>query len=243
MKASEGFQLPKEFEGFVSNADSLLQQFQRLEVEDAVTMIIHLDQDSQYATSVSDALLLLDKLTASIEEISNSFIWFKDSLKLSLIIPTEKNAPLFFRGVVKFGDSIEDEWFISYIALKISQNVPISISLTDSDGEFILIEAAEFIPDWIDPENCENRVWIRNGKVHIISIEEAGRNIKDCGINLKAALETLQSRPRDTIASRKIQEAIEQVLSRMMILNVYNCMCRYFCKLSLLFYFCNFNAL
>jgi hypothetical protein len=54
------------------------------------------------------------------------------------------------------------------------------------------------------------RVWIRNGKVHIISIEEAGRNIRDSGINLKVALETLQNRPHDTIASRQIQKAIEQ---------------------------------
>jgi hypothetical protein len=157
MKASEGFKLPKEFEGFVSNADSLLQQFQRLEVEDAVTMIIYLDQASQHVFDISYALLLLEELTASIDEITNSYIWFKDSLKLSLIIPTEKNDPLFFRGIVKFGDSIEDEWFISYIALKLSQNFRISISLTDSDGQFMLIEAAEFIPDWIEPDNCENR--------------------------------------------------------------------------------------
>jgi hypothetical protein len=157
MKASEGFKLPKEFEGFVSNADSLLQQFQRLEVEDAVTMTIYLDQDSQKVSDISNALLLLEKLTASIDEISNSYIWFKDSLKLSLIIPTEKNDPLFYRGIVKFGDSIEDEWFISYIALKLSQKICISISLTDSDGQFMLIEAAEFIPDWIEPDNCENR--------------------------------------------------------------------------------------
>jgi hypothetical protein len=54
------------------------------------------------------------------------------------------------------------------------------------------------------------RVWIRNGKVHIISMEEAGRNIRDSGMNLKAALETLESRPHDTIASRQIQGAIEQ---------------------------------
>lgn len=31
-------------------------------------------------------------------------------------------------------------------------------SVTDSDGEFLLIEAAESLPNWVTPENAENRV-------------------------------------------------------------------------------------
>jgi hypothetical protein len=30
--------------------------------------------------------------------------------------------------------------------------------VTDSDGEFLLIEAAEYLPDWANPETCEQRV-------------------------------------------------------------------------------------
>lgn len=30
----------------------------------------------------------------------------------------------------------------------------------DSDGEFMLIEAAEFLPSWVKPSNSENRVRI-----------------------------------------------------------------------------------
>lgn len=30
----------------------------------------------------------------------------------------------------------------------------------DSDGDFLLIEAANTLPDWITPENAENRVSI-----------------------------------------------------------------------------------
>lgn len=28
----------------------------------------------------------------------------------------------------------------------------------DVDGEFLLIEAADYLPSWANPENCENRV-------------------------------------------------------------------------------------
>ena len=30
--------------------------------------------------------------------------------------------------------------------------------MTDNDGEFLLIEAADTIPKWLDPETAENRV-------------------------------------------------------------------------------------
>ena len=32
-------------------------------------------------------------------------------------------------------------------------------SVYDSDGEFLLIEAAEALPAWVSPSNAENRVW------------------------------------------------------------------------------------
>jgi hypothetical protein len=34
-------------------------------------------------------------------------------------------------------------------------------SVIDSDGEFLLIEAAECLPNWADPVNCHQRVAIR----------------------------------------------------------------------------------
>jgi len=31
-------------------------------------------------------------------------------------------------------------------------------SVQDSDGEFLLIEAAEYLPKWLNPDTAENRV-------------------------------------------------------------------------------------
>ena len=30
--------------------------------------------------------------------------------------------------------------------------------MNDNDGEFLLIETADFLPDWLEPETSENRV-------------------------------------------------------------------------------------
>lgn len=32
------------------------------------------------------------------------------------------------------------------------------IRIEDNDGEFLLIEAADFLPKWLDPDNSANRV-------------------------------------------------------------------------------------
>lgn len=58
-----------------------------------------------------------------------------------------------------FGDNIEDEWFIIYVILELSKKYPhLIIQITDNDGDFLLIEAADYLPSWANPENTENRV-------------------------------------------------------------------------------------
>lgn len=62
-------------------------------------------------------------------------------------------------STVQFGDNIEDEWFIVYLVLEITSLYDdIVCQVNDSDGEFLLIEAADFLPNWINPDNAENRV-------------------------------------------------------------------------------------
>lgn len=38
------------------------------------------------------------------------------------------------------------------------QMFTVQFRVVDSDGEFLLIEAAEFLPNWASPENCDQRV-------------------------------------------------------------------------------------
>ena len=65
----------------------------------------------------------------------------------------------FLRGRTNYGDSIEDEWLIVYLLRELSRQFPEAwIKVVDTDGEFLLIEAANALPRWLNPEVADNRV-------------------------------------------------------------------------------------
>jgi hypothetical protein len=62
-------------------------------------------------------------------------------------------------GSVNFGDNIQDEWFIVSLLFKLSREIPgLVVRTVDADGEFMLIEAAENLPSWANPNTCKQRV-------------------------------------------------------------------------------------
>ena len=69
------------------------------------------------------------------------------------------------------GDNIEDEWFITWILLQITSKFRnTTATVSDSDGEFLLIESSDVLPSWLKPEVAVNRVFLRHGKVHVIPL-------------------------------------------------------------------------
>lgn len=100
-------------------------------------------------------------------------------------------------GSVLYGDYLEDEWFVTWLLFQLSSGVadsfkcpmdkrcscgqghegylsPLSsldllLHVTDADGDFLLIEAADALPSWMQPNNTENRVFIRSGQLYAIS--------------------------------------------------------------------------
>lgn len=67
--------------------------------------------------------------------------------------------PCHLLSTICFGDNIEDEWFIVHLLLEISKIYNhLIIQVEDNDGDFLLIEAADYLPPWANPETTENRV-------------------------------------------------------------------------------------
>lgn len=83
---------------------------------------------------------------------------------------TETLAGLvYLDGATDYGDAIEDEWLIVYLLRQLTlSNAEVWVRLSDSDGEFLLVEAANVLPKWLNPEMDQNRVWINSGKLFII---------------------------------------------------------------------------
>lgn len=66
---------------------------------------------------------------------------------------------MYFHGMTNFGDSVDDEWLIVYILRELSNRFQdLWIKIVDTDGEFLLIEAANALPRWLNPEIADNRV-------------------------------------------------------------------------------------
>ena len=62
-------------------------------------------------------------------------------------------------GRTCFHDNVQDEWLIVYLLFELCCYHPdLVVMVTDSDGQFLLIEAAHHLPKWLKPETSENRV-------------------------------------------------------------------------------------
>ena len=114
-------------------------------------------------------------LNALEKKFLKEYIWQRDSLKLDLV---REEHQWLLKGRSNYGDSVADEWLIVYFLREQSKEFKDAwIRIYDSDGEFLLIEAADALPKWLSPEVAENRVWINSHRLLIIPLgkeEEPG---------------------------------------------------------------------
>ncbi|CAM9522437.1 unnamed protein product [Phaeothamnion confervicola] len=100
---------------------------------------------------------------------TNDYLWHRERFSLSVHVPANGVAEPHLRGLTVVGDSVDEEWFITFLVYEITKRFPsIAASITDGDGEFLLIEAARELPPFLDPSNSANRVWVRRGRLHFV---------------------------------------------------------------------------
>ncbi|KAK8120062.1 hypothetical protein PG999_004182 [Apiospora kogelbergensis] len=102
--------------------------------------------------------------------LTKDYIWQRDSLSLEV---KNDGGLLYLHGASYYGDSIEDEWLIVYLLRELSKTSSnLWVRVSDSDGEFLLVEAANVLPTWLSPEIDTNRVWINQGRLHLIPLHD-----------------------------------------------------------------------
>lgn len=110
------------------------------------------------------------------------YIWHREPPSISVVCSPSSNRPstttystqpsphvLFHLRTG--GECIEDEWFATHLLIRASTHFSaqhLCISVEDEDGQFLLIEAADYLPEWVSPEAVTNRVWIYDGHLHLI---------------------------------------------------------------------------
>nr|CAD7260029.1 unnamed protein product [Timema shepardi] len=127
-------------------------------------------------------------------------------MALGIRIMAQDNSPHLY-GATHYGENIEDEWFIVFLLLQLTKEIDdIVIRVVDTDGEFLLIEAAEYLPKWANPETCEQRVYLYRGGLHLVPLTEG--NSQEHVLEVKEGVAQVRRDPTGTMVHPNIQEAV-----------------------------------
>ncbi|KAJ9461483.1 hypothetical protein DIPPA_60024 [Diplonema papillatum] len=119
---------------------------------------------------------LRERVFAIIGDWADQYMWHRQRLHFKL---EEKGGRKCLAGVLFFGENGEDEWYVTGLLLKVSAEIDdVLVHVVDSDGQFLLIEAADALPPWMDPEGMDNRIFLRNG--YVIAIPPVPENPGQC---------------------------------------------------------------
>ncbi|WVQ62522.1 uncharacterized protein L199_000664 [Kwoniella botswanensis] len=138
--------------------------------EDTLHYVLHLPPSYELTSTA----LLLTQYVESL--LIQRWLWNKDTWELKVAENGDK-----LEGTMRVGDAVDDEWLVVWLLKMISEKWrDIIIGVRDTDGEFLLIEAANELPSWVSPENAENRLWLQGGHLHLIPL-----SIRSTSLNSK----------------------------------------------------------
>ncbi|CAI5723174.1 unnamed protein product [Hyaloperonospora brassicae] len=141
------------------------------------------------------------------------FLWHKHAFHLE--VTRTRNGRYILSGSSLVGDAIQDEWVVAKLVFDITNKFPGVVGrIVDSDGELLLIESAEALPDWVNPEHCDRRVFVLHGKLHLAPPAPANRSGKEGELFDDDALEQVLDTSVKTKASAAVQQLIQRKLDQ-----------------------------
>ncbi|XP_073683376.1 protein ecdysoneless homolog [Garra rufa] len=185
--------------------------------EDAVQYQLFLVHPDSSDAEGHERLLqqILQNILADIAPLLVEYIWQHQPFNLKYH-PEKGDVPAHLGGVTEFGDNVEDEWFIVYLLKHITRTFSdVAAIVYDNDGQFLLIEAAEHLPKWLDPDSSENRVFLYQGELHILPNRTRSGEVgwpRDSVPAVGQALEMLHSHTESCLAKQPIRSALAKRL-------------------------------
>lgn len=114
------------------------------------------------------------------------------------------------RAYCTYGPNVQDEWTVIDFMFQLSEEIDydFAISCWDvDDGQVILIQTAEVLPEWLDDDSSDNHryaCFVRKGKIQLL---------QKPNISLPDAIKTLQSQSKNATSSHpRIQNRMMQWL-------------------------------
>ncbi|KAG1659524.1 Protein ecdysoneless [Nymphon striatum] len=182
---------------------------------DCVQYLLFPLKSNEY-NSQTELSSIIEKYTTFLSKQLVEYIWQCEPFSLNIGSDTGDALPCHLKGLTKFGDNVEDEWFIVYLLLELTRAFPdLVVKVWDSDGDFLLIEAAEVLPKWLDPDTSENRIYLYRGAVHIIPVTEPEKKNPETvePPSLSDAISKIRNNPLVTKARDQIQNFIKKRIS------------------------------
>ncbi|CAH0479300.1 unnamed protein product [Peronospora belbahrii] len=146
-------------------------------------------------------------------EQTQDFIWHKHHFHLTVV--PHINGRYILSGCSSVGDAIRDEWVVAKLVFDITIKFPGVVGrVADSDGEFLLIESAEALPDWVTPEDSDRRIFVLNGKLQIAPPAMIGKRGNTGDFYDEDALEQVLDISVKTEVSPAVQQLIQHKLDQ-----------------------------
>ncbi|CBY20605.1 unnamed protein product [Oikopleura dioica] len=101
---------------------------------------------------------------------SESYIW-------NFSPPRVEKTGLGLCGVLEFGDLYDEEWLLLDFLKEFTMSNTVAARIYDADGEFVLVEAADVLPDWVTPKAVERKVWIYKGNILLLDEKTSADSI------------------------------------------------------------------
>ncbi|KAH9890964.1 SGT1-domain-containing protein [Cubamyces lactineus] len=136
--------------------------------EDTLQYLLYLPPGQADRVSATTLAALMTEYAKS---LLPEHFWHRDSFELKVAPDPEGDKDSWvLEGLMRVGDCIDDEWCAVWLLREITRKWDVAVSVWDSDGEFLLIEAADELPSWVTPSNAENRVWIHDSRLHLVPL-------------------------------------------------------------------------
>ncbi|KAL7905724.1 SGT1 domain-containing protein [Trichoderma velutinum] len=162
-------------DGNVGEAETAVEQLSENTVE--YMLFVVGDQQSEARKARTRLETIRKAAVELVQSLTKDYIWQREGFEISL---KSEHGLLFLHGTTDYGDAIEDEWLIVYLLCELTKAHPdLWLRVGDSDGEFLLVEAANVLPRWLSPEIDRYRVWIHLGKIFLIPLSLKGRDESD----------------------------------------------------------------
>lgn len=129
------------------------------------------------ATDLRVVTHIREQMLARAAAFARDFVWQRQRFHLAApahftsgdALSSHRLRCYHLRGETRVGDEIRDEWMVTALLVEFSRTFPsVLVRVRDADGEFLLIECADALPEWAHPENCGGRVLLRAGKLHLV---------------------------------------------------------------------------